>query len=345
MPSLFIRECAQALHDTGDYESVLNRIRERCTVMGVPTQIARIREHWMIFDKRHPDYERFVRKAIKKIQKHEKHEDMNQASIALFEHFCHDPLVLQCKKQRDIKFRGGYSGDEYIDHLIVEIPLFPEYMKNFHVSKDDQEAVRHEVKESLEARSAASITITNAKEILGRAAAILRDKDADPFMIFAAVGLVTGRRNVEIIKTGNFEKCARGKYSALFSGAAKKRLNEADTPETYEIPLLAKFKIVCKALGRARAALPRAASMENAAINQSFGKRMGTAAQRLLRDDLVTAHSLRKCYGALSFQSFKNTMSFNLWLCRVLLHDGLDVSVHYSNCKIEGDVDVLGSWA
>jgi hypothetical protein len=201
------------------------------------------------------------------------------------------------------------------------------------------------VKESLEARSAASITITNAKEILERAASILRDKDADPFMIFAAVGLVTGRRNVEIIKTGTFERCARGKYAACFSGAAKKRLNEADTPETYEIPLLQKFKIVCKALGRSRAALPKAASMQNAAINQSFGKKMGAAAQRLLRDDLVTAHSLRKCYGAISFQSFRNSMSFNLWLARVLIHDGLDVSVHYSNCKIEGEVDVLGSWS
>ena len=84
MPSLFIRECAQALHDTGDYESVLNRIRERCTVMGVPTQIARIREHWMTFDKRHPDYERTVRKAIKKSRSTKKPERIGNCNYRGF---------------------------------------------------------------------------------------------------------------------------------------------------------------------------------------------------------------------------------------------------------------------
>ncbi|CAM9866557.1 unnamed protein product [Ectocarpus sp. 12 AP-2014] len=58
----------------------------------------------------------------------------------------------------------------------------------------------------------------------------------------------------------------------------------------------------------------------------------------------VRFHDLRGLFGMISHRMYKNSCSINVWLMRVLLHEALDSSLHYSRFKIGKCSTSRGDW-
>jgi Telomere resolvase len=94
-----------------------------------------------------------------------------------------------------------------------------------------------------------SITI-QAPELISKCKAMLKGTRATPFDTAAALGLLTGRRTVEIFKTAQFTPV--NEHAVLFSGQAKKGDLAEAVP--YEIPVLSPPELINSALARLRLA-------------------------------------------------------------------------------------------
>ena len=78
----------------------------------------------------------------------------------------------------------------------------------------------------------------------------MKDSRANPFDVAVALGLITGRRCIEIFKSAEFT--AVNDHAAIFQGQAKK--GDVAEPAEYEIPMLAPPDLVNTALARLRTA-------------------------------------------------------------------------------------------
>eukprot|EP00953_Heterococcus_sp_UTEX-ZZ885_P007137 4339-Heterococcus_DN1.PRE.1 len=112
-----------------------------------------------------------------------------------------------------------FSGHTMVDDLITSFTIFPEYINDLKVSDTERSALQKAATASLEAKSVESITV-QASELISECKATLKDTRANPFDVAAALGLLTGRRCIEIFKTAHFTPV--NDHSLLFGGQAKK---------------------------------------------------------------------------------------------------------------------------
>ncbi|CAM9200100.1 unnamed protein product [Pylaiella littoralis] len=339
MPSKFIEEQAELLYRSKDPKTVLDNLREKYALSSFPSQMSRVKVEWCRFGDRHERFsgsmETVYRQACSPdsgCSKHAKRE---------LKHYRRDDLVLQLKKRRSARSSSGFSGDENIDKMVAKIPLLPDYMKEYRLSVADKTGASNLARKSLEARSMECIDIRDADALLKRCTRRIKQNSDDPFILAACLSVVSGRRSIEILKSGRFAECgARGPMSCLFSGAAKKKVMCDDCRE---IPLLIKYKYLKPAVKRVREEIP-CGNLTNTQINSRYSHKLGDAA-KIITDDLsVRFHDLRCIYGMISHQVFENNCSINIWLKHALMHETLDTSVFYSRCKIGKCETRLGKW-
>jgi Telomere resolvase len=142
-----------------------------------------------------------------------------------------------------------FSGHAIVDDLITSFDIFPAYINDLKVSDTERTALQKAATASLEAKSVQSITV-QASDLISKCKATLRDARANPFDVAAALGVLTGRRCIEILKTAHFTPL--NDHAVLFSGQAKK--GDIADPVAYQIPLLAPHDLINTALARLRAA-------------------------------------------------------------------------------------------
>jgi hypothetical protein len=141
---------------------------------------------------------------------------------------------------------------------------------------------------------------------------------------------VTGRRMIEVFRTGQFKAVSGDALAASFAGQAKKQDLKS---VAYNIPLLAPFDHVTEALNRLRIS-KNTEDLNNSEVNLRYSSSCNAAARRLLGEGR-RFHDCRAVYGVLSFTlAMPHTLSLNLWLCRALGHSSLTNSLNYSSIHV-----------
>jgi len=111
--------------------------------------------------------------------------------------------------------------------------------------------------------------------------------------LVAALGVLTGRRPGEVLKTAIFEP--KTMYSVIFTGQLKRR---GDPLPPYEIPTLCQASAVIDALARLRAALDTS-SMEVSAATRKYSPLVQEAANRHFQELIPARHGKDDLYGHL----------------------------------------------
>jgi len=337
MPSKFLIEQAELLYNIKDAEAVLNNLRDKYKTSSFPSQMSRTKQIWFGFEDRHSDFAKNFKKAYTNAQA----VISDKKAVKEMKEFGRDTLDIQVKKKRSAGSVSGLTGNESIDSVISEIRLLPKYMDSYRLSDTDKMVSSDMAKKSLEDRSMDCVEIDDPDDLLKRCKSIIRNLKEDPFITSAAISIVCGRRSIEILKTGKFAASEkRGSMACLFSGAAKKKVIH----ECYEdIPLLMKYKYLNRAINYIRENIP-CDNLTNAQINSKYSHKLGDASKILTNQLGVRFHDMRCLYGNMSFNMYENNCSINVWLKKSLLHESLDISVHYSRCKMSPCETKLGRW-
>lgn len=341
MPSKFIVEQAELLHRTKDARPVLENLRERYALSSFPSQMSRVKVEWCKYGERHEDFFKSMDTLYSAASSPE--SVCSKKTVKELKQYIRDDLILQMKKWRSAKAPGGFFGNAKIDQVICNVPLIPDYMKEYRLTVADRTSTSDLAKKSLETRSMDCIEIPDADALLERCIEKIKENKDSAFVIAACLSLVCGRRSIEILKTGKFSEGSEGHapYGCFFSGAAKKKVACEDR---CEIPLLTKYKYLKTALRRVRELIP-CEGLTNSQINSRYSHKLGDAAKIITTDMRVRFHDLRCIYGVLSHLKFENSCSINVWLKLALCHEALDTSIFYSRCKIvKCENGSLGRW-
>jgi len=254
--------------------------------------------------------------------------------------FDQDGMKVQIQKQRAAS-RNSLTGSSRTDQTISQLPILPEFMHDYKLTKTDSINNNELSSKSIESRSKDCVEVEDCDALVSKCVKIVKHLDEDPFVTAAALSVLCGRRSIEILKTGKFSPGTLGSYSCVFSGMAKKR--HGSVLENDNIPLLIKFKYINPCLEYIRIRV-KVDGLTNTHVNAKYSHKLGDAAKILMESLNVRFHDLRAIYGTVSHQAFENNWSINIWLKKVLIHDTLDTSLFYSRCKVDNCNLALGKW-
>lgn len=340
MPSKYILGQAELLHHAKDAKPVLDNLRKKYALSSFPSQMSRVKIEWCKFGERHEHFYDRMEQAYRAACSAE--HTYPRRAVKEFRRYMKDDMITQMKKCRAAKSPAGLTGDEKLDDVIRKVQLLPDYMKEYRLTETDRTSSSELSKKSLETRSMDCVDIPDADELVERCIKKIKANTECPFMLAACISLVSGRRSIEILKTGEFSEgtSAHAPYSCLFSGAAKKKVVCEDK---CEVPLLVKYKYLRHALRRVREKIP-CENLTNTQINSRMSHKLGDAAKILTGNMKVRFHDLRGLFGMISHRMFKNNCSINIWLTKTLLHEALNTSIFYSRFKIDKCSTKRGEW-
>ncbi|KAG5183904.1 hypothetical protein JKP88DRAFT_181538 [Tribonema minus] len=321
------------LDDSGDAAGVVGYIRDKWP-KSLATYLSGVKKAWMTLEHHHDAYPADSEASIIKADELLRTEPrvtkpaLAKAVIKLREF--HDlPLADKHKAQRAAR-RIAFTGEARIDAIICDIRLFPDYMKELRLSDGERIALKKRGEDALDKKSSSAWEL-DAGVLVDKARGVIEDDISAPFDIACALALLTGRRMIELFKTGSFSAGADA-TSAVFSGQAKTGSAE-DHP--YRIPLLCPFRSVEVALSRLRRMKP-CGDMSNAAVNSKYSGRCNVAARQWLGPGRKF-HDFREGYGVVCYNlCLPHKWSLNLFVSRVLGHSGLENSLHYTAIHVNG---------
>jgi Telomere resolvase len=323
---------AAYLADTKDAKGVVAFIREKWP-KSIASYVSQTKKQWMTLDvifkgyaAQYTDALATVNSAIARAKGTEK-EMLRSARAKLIE-FNDMNLASKHAVQRRLK-ATQYSGHTMVDDLITAFTIFPAYINDLRVSDNERTALQKQATVALEAKSIQSIPV-QASDLISMCKATLKDTRANPFDTAAALGLVTGRRTVELFKTAAFTP--KDEHSMLFSGQAKK--GDLAEPVSYEIPVLVPPELISSALARLRAAKDCSA-ITNRDVNLRYANSCNSAARRLLGQE-YHFHTLRGVYAVIAHNCcLPHRYSQNAFVAKVLGHASLGSSLHYCCIHVE----------
>lgn len=158
-------------------------------------------------------------------------------------------------------------------------------------------------------------------------------------IIMGICGL-TGRREVEIVKTGKFEY--NDEYSLVFKGQAKTR---DIGKEAYEIPTLCKAREIINAHATLKTALKHHSLGNPELTNKQVNNRLFTSedTRTLIRDTFISIYppeeppekiSLRSIYAEITYELFQPRMSRKQYFETILGHSNANSAEAYIQNKI-----------
>ena len=156
--------------------------------------------------------------------------------------------------------------------------------------------------------------------------------------LIAGICALTGRRSVEVVKTGKFELYKD--YLMTFTGQVKKRTNET---KTYVIPVLCSPTKIIKAHKQLKYLLPAQGIDCGKDSNKSINNRLFTSTNFDLKQKLFehiyppeadeTSFNLRAIYTTICYNIFEPNMSFLAYTAKILNHKNLDIADAYDQYK------------
>lgn len=333
---------ATYLSDTEDAEGTVDFIRSKWP-KSLATYLSGVKSAWMTLNVHRESYEtdfKNVEAQVKEMLSKSKGKEktvLRAASKKLTE-FNNLSLTDKNKVLRSIKTHA-YSGHALVDDALIGLKLFPEYMDKLRISDKEVLDMQRKSTRSLEEKSINSFTV-QASDLIAKCVATMSNDTSNAFDVACAIALTTGRRMIEIFKTGIFTEVEERRM--LFGGQAKRACLGEDTP--YMIPVLAPANIILTALNRLRRMKSCANVVEdeddekflsNKVVNQKWSNSCNSAARRILGASRHF-HDLRSIYAVIAFNAaLPHKWSQNAFISRVLGHAGLQNSLSYSSIHIE----------
>eukprot|EP00953_Heterococcus_sp_UTEX-ZZ885_P006020 3715-Heterococcus_DN1.PRE.1 len=317
---------AAYLADTHDSKGVVDFVRERWP-KSLSSYISQTRKQWMTLNDINEEYAAQYVAAMEAVdsaisQTKTREQEVLRSARAKLVAFNDLNLADKHTVQRRLR-ATQYSGLALVDDQISSFTIFPAYMDDLRVSETERTVLQQQAAAALTAKSVHSITV-QASELISRSKAILKDTSANPFDTAAALGLVTGRRTIEIFKSAAFT--AVTEHTVIFSGQAKK--GDITEAVAYEIPVLATPELINTALTRLRAA-KACSALTNREVNLKYANSANAAARRLLGKE-HHFHSLRGIYAVIAHNCcLPHRYSLNAFVAKVLGHSSLGSSLHY----------------
>jgi hypothetical protein len=324
---------AAYLSDTHDAAGVVNFIRQQWP-KSLSSYVSQVKKQWMTLDVINDGYNAQYTAALTSIdtaiaQAKCEERDKLRAARAKLVQFNSMNLADKNTVQRLIR-TTQYTGHATVDDMIMDFKIFPAYINDLKLSEAERGQLQMRSTAALEAKSIESITV-QASELISKCKAELKESRANPFDVAVALGLLTGRRCIEIFKTAEFT--AVNEHAVMFRGQAKK--GDVVEPAQYEIPVLAPPDLINTALARLRTAKD-CTGLNNREVNLRYSNSCNAAARRLLGPE-YHFHSLRGIYSVVCYNAcLPHRYSMNAFVSRVLGHTGLGSSLHYSAIHVEG---------
>lgn len=188
---------------------------------------------------------------------------------------------------RDLLAQARQDRDDDAFEAVKGMKLDHEIMRHLTLPAATKVQLATDAVETLEQRATNTVSINyhwlvdKISELLS-ASEIRADGLSVPFFSHLALGLAlaTGRREIEILKLGRFEKV--GEFELEFSGQAKRR-GGVDYGESYRIYTLLKADLVLEAFAKLRA-MPEVLELQhldNTEVNRRVAKTLNTLAKRV----------------------------------------------------------------
>lgn len=147
------------------------------------------------------------------------------------------------------------------------------------------------------------------------------------------VGLIalTGRRSIEILKTGEF---VEDHGSLIFRGIAKKRKNKN---KEITIPCLGDPKKVIRSLKKLRI-IKDFSKKTNAQVSDQTSSNLSRMVKKEFKDIIpnIQTKTMRSIYAAICLENLPNKLSSEVYLSKILGHEenDLNTQIHYKNIKV-----------
>ena len=152
-------------------------------------------------------------------------------------------------------------------------------------------------------------------------------------LVFICLILVTGRRPIEILKTGKFSSVKGKRDQLIFEGQAKTKGRDVGQ---YVIPVLGKAAPACiRALKKVRKEM-ECTGLDNDAAKQKYNGRIAYMPNRTFKSHLgrCVPYDLRKAYSAICSHQFREVgVSQNAYVSSILGHHKDDIAVSHSYIK------------
>lgn len=179
-------------------------------------------------------------------------------------------------------------------------------------------------------RAFAACQCQHASDLISKCKTTLKHIGSNPFDIAAALGLLAGRRTIELFKTACFTVV--DEHAMLFTGQAKKgHLAEVIA---YEIPVLAPPGLINAALARLRT-FKDCSALTNREVNLRYANSCNAATRRLVGDK-HQFHDLRGMYAVIAHSCcLPHRYSLNAFVAKVLGHASLGSSLHHCCIHVE----------
>jgi integrase len=317
-----------------DAEAVLLFLREKYP-KSISCYLSEVKRELMLLEVLHPKYtEQFaqVLQRVHALTTKAKGIDRDKLLIAEDKLKAFNDMSLTSKNAVQRKLStSSYSGVDIVDDEISAINVLPEYINDLKLTCKERAVMKKQATKALERKSSESITVQGSV-LIDQCRKILNNTRANAYDLAAALALLTGRRMVELFSTGAFEPVEGNEQACMFVGQAKRGVLEVDIP--YQIPLLASINSINDALQRLRAA-KACENLDNRGVNAKYTNSCNSAARRVLGKE-HHFHILRGVYAILAHNcSLPHKLSINSFLSKVLGHQSLSTSLHYSNIHCE----------
>lgn len=238
------------------------------------------------------------------------------------------------------------AGDPDAYEAVREMKLDHEVMRHLTLPAVTKVELATDAVEVLETKATNTVTIgyhqlmASITELL--TAQQLRGDQYGQYFSHLALGLAlaTGRRQIEILKLGRFEKV--GEFELEFTGQAKQRQG-VDYSHSYRIYSLIKADLVLEAFERLRA-MPEVLelqALENDEVNRRVAKTLNTVAKRVLGSSERVFKDSRAIWARIVFETHFTrearwkTVNETVFWREMLGHEDLDTQESYKQFKID----------
>jgi hypothetical protein len=323
---------ASYLQDSKDTAGVMALIRDKYP-RSLSTYLTQIKKQWLTLNITSDTYASEYQSALATTRSWKSKAPASEAktldmAIEKLQEFNAMNMQEKYTVQRSLKSRN-FTGHAPADDLISKLDILPDYISELRIDGTERMAIQQKTAHALIAKSSDAMRV-EASKLLTRLRLVLQSKKSNPFDCACALSCVTGRRMVEIFRTGVFTPVKNEPYACIFEGQAKKQF----AYEGYKIPLLVEFDLMNDALNRLRVS-KNTEDLNNSEVNLRYSSSCNTAARRLF-GEARTFHTCRAVYGVLSFHTaMPHTYSLNMWLSKILGHASLGNSLNYSSIHVE----------
>lgn len=249
----------------------------------------------------------------------------------------HRDLLAQIRQDRDDDAFEAVKGMK-LDHEIMRHLTLPAATK---------EQLATDAVETLEQRATNTVSINYSwlvdkiHELLA-ATEVRADGTTTPYFSYLALGLAlaTGRREVEILKLGRFEKV--GEFELEFSGQAKRR-GGVDYGDSYRIYTLLQAELVLEAFAKLRA-MPEVLELQhldNTEVNRRTAKTLNTLTKRVFGSQERVFKDSRALWARVVFElNFTRDprwakVNETVFWREMLGHEDMDTQESYKAFKID----------